>query len=101
MVRHTIDNSGQIFGDAVTLADLAANSFRDWDSDALHIYRAAEIIEKDWTPELSAPVEMEHALGISATFKDGSKLHVSAWADCCRPDDDGRYTTHCHWCGNG
>lgn len=101
MVHHTIDNSSEIFGDKVSIADIAVHSFRDCDSDAMHIYQAAAILEKDWLNELAVPVEMEYGLAVSATFKDGSKLHVSAWADCCRPDEDGNYTHHCKWCGNG
>lgn len=101
MANTTIDNSGELFGSKVSLADIAANSFTAFDSDDLHIYRADQILEADWKNELAGPVEMEYALGVSATFKDGSKLHVSAWADCCRPDEDGRYQHHCKWCGNG
>ena len=96
-----VDNSAELFGAKTSIADLAQFAFDDWSSDGLHIYRAAELVEENWRDELAEPVEMEYALGISAKFKDGSALHVSAWADCCRPDEDGRYTHHCKWCGNG
>jgi hypothetical protein len=82
MLKIAIDNAANIFPGAVTIADLARFSFNGEDSDALHIYRAQDIIDRDWLFEL-ANLELEYATGISATFKDGSKLHVGAWADCC------------------
>lgn len=97
MLKLAVDNSGEKFGDKVSIADLAAFSFNGRDSDTMHIYQADNILAQDWRDEL-AGVEMEYLVGVSATFKDGSALRVSAWADCCRPDDDGRMPS-CKWCG--
>ena len=49
-----------------------------------------DILQRDWRFEI-AESEMEYATGISATFKDGSRLSVGAWADCC----DGSGCKHC------
>jgi hypothetical protein len=90
MLQISTDNSGNTMGGKVTIADLAQFSFNDRDSQTMNIYQADEILRRDWRDELAA-VEMEYALGVSATFKDGTKLHVAAWADCC----DGSGCKHC------
>lgn len=90
-VRISIDNSSERFGAKTTIADIAQHSFASHSSDALSIYRADAIVQRDWRDEIEA-VEMEYLLGINVTFKDGSKLSVAAWADCC----DG---TGCRDCG--
>lgn len=97
MAQVTVDNAGEIFGDKTSIADLAQFSFAREDSNTLHIYRADEILQSDWRNEIRE-VEMEYALGISATFKDGSKLHVSAWGDCCEGVES---TYRCPHCGQG
>lgn len=91
-----VDNSGEIFGDKVSIADLAQYSFKNESKDTLHIYRADQILSRDWRDELVS-VEMEYALGVSATFKDGSVLRIGAPADCCRPGN--KDYGNCHWCG--
>lgn len=96
MIKTHIDTTNERFGSAVTIAHLATFSFTDEDSDKLHIYRAEQIFRRDWPHEIEA-VEMEYASGVSATFKDGSRLSVSAWADCCRPGE--RDFGDCVWCG--
>jgi hypothetical protein len=51
-----------------------------------------EVLEQDWPFELDrAASEMEYTVGVSARFRDGSKLHISAWADCC----NGSGCRHC------
>ena len=90
MLKITVDNSNEKFGDKVSIADLAQYSFNGEDSHAMHIYRADAILERDWRFQL-LEVDMEYVTGVAATFKDGSKLHVGAWADCC----DGSGCKHC------
>jgi hypothetical protein len=90
MLQLTVDNSAEIFGANVSIADLAQFSFNGEDSDKLHIYRADQILARDWRDEL-VDVDMEYLLSVRAKFKDGSALNVSAWADCC--DGDG-----CRYC---
>lgn len=97
MLKLAVDNSGEKFGDKVSIADLAVFSFNDRDSDAMHIYQADHILQRDWRDEIAA-VDMEYLVGVSATFKDGSALRVSAWANCCRPDESGAMPS-CKWCG--
>lgn len=80
MARITVDNSGEIFGSTVTLADLAQHSFQEMRSDIVSIYYIDGILSVDWRDELQS-VEMEYLTGVSATFKDGSIIHVGAWAD--------------------
>lgn len=87
-----IDRSAERFGAAVTIADLAANSFPDHQSAFTHIYDVWEVLERDWRFELDrAGSTMEYATGVSARFRDGSVLHISAWADCC----EGSGRRHC------
>lgn len=90
----SIDNSAERFGAITSIADLASFTFNGEDSQKLHIYRADKLLSTHWRDEIAA-VEMEYATGVSATFKDGSKLHVAAWGECC----DG--TARCSHCGNG
>jgi hypothetical protein len=82
MAKLSVDTSEEIFGDKVSIAHLAQFTFTGVESDDLTIYRADELLQRDWRWEI-ASVEMEYALGVTAVFKDGSKLSVSAWADCC------------------
>lgn len=93
----SVDNTAEIFGDVTSIADLAQFSFAGEDSQQLHIYRADEILRADWRDEIR-DVEMEYALGITATFTDGSKLLVSAWGDCC---DGAASAYRCPHCGQG
>lgn len=95
-VKHVVDNAAERFGSKVSLANLAAFTFEGCDSDRLNIYQADSMLARDWPFEVDS-IEMEYALGVSATFKDGSRLHVSAWGDCCRPGDPNY--GNCHWCG--
>lgn len=92
MLKFSIDNAGNTMGGNTTIADLAQFSFNDQDSDHLTIYEASDLLHNDWAPEL-AEFEMEYLLGIRATFKDGTKLNVSAWSDCC---DGTGYCRQCH-----
>lgn len=91
MTKIKVDNSAEIFGDKISIADLAQNSFKGWNSDERHIYHADSILQRDWRDELVS-VDMEYLLGVRAAFKDGSVLSVSAWAGCCDHGD-------CKWCG--
>ena len=78
MAHVTVNNSKEIFGSKVSIADLAVNSFTGQKSDDMTIYTAEKIVRDDWRDELE-DLEMEYLCGITATFKDGSKLLVSAW----------------------
>ncbi len=87
-----VDRRAEIFGAAVTIADLAANSFPEHQSTSAHVYEVWEVLTRDWCFELDhAGSSMEYATGVSARFRDGSVLHISAWADCC----DGTGCRHC------
>lgn len=79
MAKVTIDNSKERFGDKVTIADLAANSpWLAMDSHDLNIYLVQMLMEMDWKFEIES-YEYEICTGYSATFKDGSILHIGAW----------------------
>jgi len=87
-----VDRRAEIFGAAVTIADLAVHSFPGHCGDFVNIYQVWEVLEQDWPFELDvAACEMEYTVGVSARFRDGSKLHISAWADCC----NGSGCRHC------
>lgn len=90
----SVDRTAEIFGDLTSIADLAQFSFTGEDSQKLDIYRVDEILQADWRDEIR-DMEMEYALGVITTFKDGSKLNVAAWADCCDR------TSYCSHCGQG
>lgn len=81
MARVTVDNSKQLFGSKTTIADLAANTeILSRDSDDLDIYTVQRAMDREWRFEIQA-WEYEYLTGYSATFKDGSVIHVGAWAD--------------------
>ncbi len=87
-----VDRRGEKFGAAVTIADLAVNSFPDHSGVLANIYDVWEILERDWPFEIdSGASSMEYATGVFARFLDGSVLRISAWADCC----DGSGCRHC------
>lgn len=87
-----IDRRAEQFGAMVTISDLAANSFPEHRSAFANIYEVWEVLERDWPFELDrAGSSMEYATGVSARFRDGSVLHIGAWADCC----DGTGCRHC------
>lgn len=87
-----VDRAHEKFGAPVTIADLALHSFPDFNCQFSHIYEVWERLETDWRDELDRSAStMEYATGVSARFKDGSVLHISAWADCC----DGSGCRHC------
>ncbi len=88
-----VDMREEKFGAAVSIAHLAANSFPGWDSRTGTIYQADEILTRDWKWELEGDIEMEYALGVIATFKDGSRLRVAAEGSCC--DGPGSGCRHC------
>lgn len=90
--RLVVDRSAELFGSNVTIADLAAHSFPAFDSQSVHIYEVWDVLERDWRDELDrSGSTMEYALGVSARFRDGSILHIGAWADCC----NGSGCRHC------
>lgn len=91
-LKTTVNTSAEKFGAAVTIAHLAQFSFEGWSSDALTCYQAADILERDWNFEIEE-LEMEYLTGVQVSFKDGSRLSVGTWADCC--DGSG-----CKQCGN-
>jgi len=90
--RIVVDRTAELFGAAVTIADLALNSFVGLDSDRTHIYEVWDTLERDWRDELDrSGSSLEYATGVSARFNDGSVLHIGAWSDCC----DGTVCRHC------
>ena len=87
-----VDRRTEQFGAAVTIADLAVNSFPDHQCAFANIYEVWEALERDWRFELDrSGSTMEYATGVSARFRDGSVLHIAAWAACC----DGSGCRHC------
>lgn len=87
-----VDRANERFGAEVTIADLARHSFPDFNCNIVHIYEVWQRLEEDWRFELDRDAStLEYATGVSARFKDGSTLHISAWADCC----DGSGCRHC------
>jgi hypothetical protein len=87
-----VDRRAEQFGAAVTIADLAVNSFPDHQCASASIYEVWEALERDWRFELDRTGStMEYATGVSARFCDGSVLHIAAWADCC----NGSGCRHC------
>lgn len=87
-----VDRRAEQFGAAVTIADLAVNSFPDHQCASASIYEVWEALERDWRFELDRTGStMEYATGVSARFRDGSVLHIAAWADCC----NGSGCRHC------
>lgn len=87
-----VDRSAELFGSNVTIADLAVHSFPAFDSQSVHIYEVWDVLEPDWRDELDrSGSTMEYACRVSARFRDGSILHIGAWADCC----NGSGCRHC------
>lgn len=81
MARVVVDNSRQIFGSKVTIADLAANTeILSRSSDDLDIYTVQRAMAHEWKFEI-ADWEYEYLTGYRATFKDGSVIHIGAWAE--------------------
>jgi hypothetical protein len=89
MAKITIDNSGNKWPGTVSIADLAQftpllvlNSSKDID-----IYEVEDAMNKAWRFEI-ADFEYEYATGYSATFKDGSIIHIGAWKTEPYEEDD-------------
>ena len=81
MAKVTVDNTKQIFDSKVTIADLARNTpILSRDSDCLNIYEVEEAMSQEWQFEIES-WEYEYLTGYSAKFKDGSIIHVGAWAE--------------------
>jgi hypothetical protein len=70
MARFTVDNAGNIFPNGEILKRA---------SNHLNIYEVQEAFEADWKWEI-AEWGYEYATAYWATFKDGSKISVAAWA---------------------
>jgi hypothetical protein len=80
MARISIDNSGDIFNSAVTIAELAQfTPILAERSDRLHVYEVESAMRAEWKHEI-AESEMEYLTGCTFIFKDGSRLDVAAWA---------------------
>lgn len=81
MARISIDTTGEIYGSTVTIADLAQYTpILSRDSDCLTIYEVEEAMSREWPWEIET-WEYEYLTGYSAKFKDGSIIHVGAWAE--------------------
>lgn len=83
MARVSVDNSGEIFGSKCSIADLAQYFpiARDNHSRDLNVYEVAAAYEREYKHELRESV-MEYPTGCGFYFRDGSVLHVAAWAEC-------------------
>lgn len=82
MAKVTVNNKSERFGDKVSIADLAANTpfLLALDSDDLNIYLVEMLMTFEWQHEIESH-EYEICHGYSATFKDGSQIHIGAWKD--------------------
>jgi hypothetical protein len=82
MARTQVDVSTEIFGSATSIAHLAQFAFDREDSRDMTVEYAMRLIQKDWPFEIDhSKTEIECGVGIRVAFKDGSVLHVGAWAD--------------------
>lgn len=89
MAKITVDNSANMFPGTVSIADLARNTpFLKASSDDLNIYQVQHEMEKEWPFEIES-FEFEYCTGYSATFKDGSRIHIGAWSECDKPEQYG------------
>lgn len=80
MAKITVVTEGNIFPGTVTIAELARNTDGlERRSQDLDIYEVEEIMTKAWKWEI-AEWSYEYGSGYSATFKDGSEIHIGAWA---------------------
>lgn len=70
-----VDNSAEVFGDKVSIADLAQFSFNDL--GPVSMFNAKRLLERDWKAELASMVERPAEYEIVAKFKDGSALEVA------------------------
>ena len=87
MAKITIDNTGNKWPGTVSIADLAKNTeFLKRHSDDFDIYEVQEAMDKEWRFEI-ADYEYEYGTGYSATFTDGSVIHVGAWKTETNEDD--------------
>lgn len=82
MARTHVDVTTEIFGSATSIAHLAQFAFDGEDSREMTVEYAIRLIHRDWPFEIDhSKTEIECGVGIRVTFKDGSVLHVGAWAD--------------------
>lgn len=82
MARTRVDVSAEIFGSATSIAHLAQFTFYGEDSRDMTVDYAMSLIEEDWSFEIDhSKTELECGIGVRVAFKDGSILHVGAWAD--------------------
>ncbi len=81
MAKIAVDNTGSAWPSAVTIADLARfTPILSRHSNDLNIYEVQWEMAKAWPFEI-AVWSYEYCTGYSATFKDGSVIHIGAWAD--------------------
>jgi len=79
-----VDRRAELFGAAVTIADLAVHAFPDHNGDVVTIYHVWQVLERDWAFEIDADAsEAEYGIGVTARFRDGSVLKIAARANCC------------------
>lgn len=80
-----VDNSAEKFGDKVSIADLAHNSFGglagEFNSHVDNPAEAMAILQRDWKFELESAATVGRQ--VTAVFKDGSKLTITANGICC------------------
>jgi hypothetical protein len=82
MAKTHVDVTTEIFGSATSIAHLARVAFDGEDSQEMTVEYAMRLIHGDWPFEIDhSKTENECGVGIRVTCKDGSVLHVGAWAD--------------------
>jgi hypothetical protein len=85
-----VDRAHERFGPR-SPSPTARHSFR-LQLQLVHIYEAGKGLRRTGASNSTATLgTLEYATGVSARFKDGSTLHISAWANCC----DGSGCRHC------
>ena len=80
MAKVTVETAGNLYPGTVTIAELARHTpILERSSHDLDIYQVEEAMTEAWKWEI-AEWSYEYATGYSATFKDGSEIHIGAWA---------------------
>ena len=88
MAKVTVDTTNNIFPGTVTIAELARwTPILEHSSHDLDIYEVEEAMTAAWKWEI-AEWSYEYATGYSATFKDGSQIHVGAWKSVGYVDEE-------------
>jgi hypothetical protein len=84
MARVHIDNTHELWGSAVSIADLAqfTQGIKDVPSAKISVYDVHDIFAREyWHEIVPGSVEMEYPNWYRCAFKDGSEIQVGAWKE--------------------